>query len=70
MTDRIQHLTVLLEHDIRDDDVQALVLAIAQLRGVSLCQMGKPVDLTDHMARERAKMDLRRALSAVLEPSR
>lgn len=70
MTDRIQHLTVLLDQDFRDDDVEALVLAIAQMRGVSLCMMGKPVDHTDHMARERVKAELRRDLSAVLEPKR
>lgn len=70
MTDRIQHLTVLLDYDIRDDDAEALVRAISQLRGVSLCQMGKPVDLTDHLARERAKAELRRDLAAVLEPKR
>ena len=70
MTDRIQHLTVLLEHDIRDDDAEDLGNAIAQLRGVSLVQMGKPVDPTDHMARERVRLELLRELSAVLAPKR
>lgn len=34
MTDRVRTLTVTLERDYRDDDVQTLVDAIAQLRGV------------------------------------
>ena len=34
MTDRINVLTVALERDIRDDDIQPLIDAISQLRGV------------------------------------
>lgn len=33
MTDRFHTLTVVLEHDMRDDDAQALISAIGQLRG-------------------------------------
>lgn len=35
MTDRIRHLTVILDRDYRDDDVEPIVEAIKQLRGVS-----------------------------------
>lgn len=34
MTDRYNALTVILDHDIRDDDAQPLIEAIKQLRGV------------------------------------
>lgn len=34
MTDRFNALTVVLEKDIREDDAQALLSAIGQLRGV------------------------------------
>ena len=42
MTDRINALTVILDQDIRDDDAQALINAIKQLRGV--------LDVTPHVA--------------------
>ncbi|MHD0644975.1 hypothetical protein ACYPKM_05070 [Pseudomonas aeruginosa] len=34
MTDRIHSFTVVLDHDIREDDAQAIANAILQLRGV------------------------------------
>jgi hypothetical protein len=34
MTDRVHALTVILDHDVRVDDVEALEGAILQLRGV------------------------------------
>lgn len=34
MTDRIRHLTVILEQDTREDDLEATLAAIAQIRGV------------------------------------
>jgi hypothetical protein len=34
MTDRINYLTVALKSDTRDDDCEALINAIRQLRGV------------------------------------
>ncbi len=35
MTDRVNSLLVVLSEDVRIDDVQALVSAISQLRGVA-----------------------------------
>lgn len=35
MTDRIRSLTVALDRDIREDDVEPLVAAIRMLRGVT-----------------------------------
>lgn len=34
MTDRVKALTVTLEKDIREDDIENLVIAISSIRGV------------------------------------
>jgi hypothetical protein len=41
MTDRVQSLTVFLEGDFRDDDVQILVDAISLMRGVARVDLGE-----------------------------
>ena len=69
MTDRVHSLTVVLEHDIRVDDVEALTQAIRQLRGV-LSVDGNVSDLSDHVAWERARHDLGQKLWKVLYPDR
>lgn len=54
MTDRVGALCVVLEKDIRDDDVAPLVDAIRMMRGV-LSVTFEPVDgYQAHVARERA----------------
>jgi hypothetical protein len=53
MTDRYNTLTVVLDHDIRDDDAEPLVAAIEQMRGV-LSVKGNVTSISDHMAEERA----------------
>jgi hypothetical protein len=68
MTDRIQNLTVILDQDYRDDDAQAIIAAISLLRGVARVIPGKPVNIIDHMARERAKNDLRTKIFDALNP--
>jgi len=65
MTDRYNALTVILEHDIRDDDAEALLSAIRQLRGV-LSVSGHVSDMTDHIAQDRARHDLGQRLWNVL----
>lgn len=67
MTDRYNTLTVVLEKDIRDDDAEALLTAIRQLRGV-LSVNGNVADLTAYMAEERAKRELGDKLWQVLYP--
>lgn len=57
MTGRYNALTVVLERDVRDDDVEALQNAIRQLRGV-LSVSGNVSGLTDQMAEERARREL------------
>lgn len=58
MTDRYHSLTVVLEKDMREDDAQALIAAIAQLRGV-LKVSGEVADGGSLMAEQRAKYELR-----------
>ena len=53
MTDRINTLTVVLEHDIRDDDVQPIVDAIGMVRKV-LSVTPNVSDMNAHMAEQRA----------------
>ena len=67
MTDRYNALTVVLEHDIRDDDAEALLAAIRQLRGV-LSVSGNIADLDAHVAQDRARHDLSEKLWRVLYP--
>ncbi|MEE9598560.1 MAG: hypothetical protein V3V96_17435 [Acidiferrobacterales bacterium] len=65
MTDRIAALTVHLASDVRDDDVQGLVDAIAQFRGV--LKIDPRIATTeDHMARVRVRHELRKRLFEAL----
>lgn len=50
MTDRIKGLTVALDRDYRDDDVQAIVDAIMMIKGVKGVTTSK-VDMSDYTAR-------------------
>lgn len=65
MTDRFHSLTVVLEHDIRDDDAEHIINAIKMLRGV-LSVSGNVSDIDSHMAEERAKWELRAKLAEAL----
>lgn len=58
MTDRFHSLTVVLEEDMREDDAQAIIAAISQLRGV-LRVAGEVTDLRAYIAEQRAKRELR-----------
>jgi len=67
MTDTIYALTVVLEKDIRDDDIEAITNAIRMLRGV--------LDVTNHIsdpstyvAEARARRELGDKLWEVLYP--
>ena len=67
MTDRFNALTVVMERDMREDDAEAILSAIRQLRGV-LSVSGHVADITAHLAEERARHELREKLMAVLYP--
>ncbi len=69
MTDRFSSLTVVLEHDIREDDASALIQAIQLLRGV-LTVEGNVVDVTSIVAEQRARHELREQLLAVVFPEK
>ena len=57
MTDRIFALTVVLEDDVRDDDVTAITDAIEMIRGV-LSVKRHVADIGQHAANERARREL------------
>ena len=67
MTDRINYLTVALEKDTRDDDAEALLNAIRQLRGVADVKPNV-VNSGDWLAETRVRQDLADKLWAVLRP--
>lgn len=67
MTDRFHSLTVVLDKDIRSDDAEALMAAIAQLRGV-LTVSGEVSTPDTYMAMERARFEVKsRVLNALKE---
>lgn len=53
MTDRIHSLTVVLDHDMRDDDIQPLIDAIKMMKGVRTVDTHVS-DIASHMAEARA----------------
>jgi hypothetical protein len=68
MTDRISAVTVVLEQDIRDDDVQPLLDAIQMLKGV-LSVTAHVADVSQEIARVRAQSALESKLWAALRGS-
>jgi len=67
MTDRYDYLTVALDRDIREDDAEALIQAIAMLRGVLRVEP-HVVDGTGWTAKERALAEIRERISKVIWP--
>lgn len=61
MTDRYHTLTVVLEKDMREDDAQALIHAIQQMRNV-LKVTGVVSNFDTHMAEARAKSEIYKRL--------
>ena len=61
MTDRYNGLIVVLKTDYRDDDAEAIIAAIKQIRGVQsvVPHVAHPAD---YIAYERARSDIRRRL--------
>lgn len=66
MTDRIRHLTVTLDQDYRDDDVESIVEAIRMIRGVVDVEEGV-VESHHHLARTVVRSELRRDLYQAFE---
>lgn len=69
MTDRIHSLTVVLERDIREDDIEPLILSIKMLRHV-LDVKEHVADAVSHMAEERARHELGEKILAVIYPKK
>lgn len=58
MTDRIHALTVVLDKDIRSDDVEVVIQAIQMIRHVARVRT-HVADLETYAARARVREDLR-----------
>lgn len=66
MTDSVHSLTVVLDHDIRTDDVQGIIDAILHLRHVATVTT-HIADFNSVMAESRAKLELRKKIFQALE---
>lgn len=69
MTDRVNGLVVVLDHDMRSDDVQVLVEAIKCLRFVTAVSTNV-IDFNDYMNRERIRAEFSEKLWEVLHPKK
>lgn len=69
MTDRINSLTVVLEKDIRDDDIKPLINALKMMRGVIAVECNVS-DYVVYMAEERAKHNLGQELLNIVYPKK
>lgn len=67
MTDRAKGCWIAFEHDIRTDDVEPLVAAIKQLRGVAAVELSI-ASPDDWMCRVRAGREIRKQIMGLLYP--
>lgn len=68
MTDRIATLTVVLDREYRDDDVQHIVDAIQMTKGVLKVELGEVVDANHYMNKATIMRAVRRRLLEALDP--
>ena len=61
MTDRVRHLTVILDREFRDDDVEQIVDAIRMIRHVDDVKLHVMTSM-DNINQEIARSDLRREI--------
>jgi hypothetical protein len=66
MTNRIRVVTVILDQDYQDNDVQAILSAIRQIRGVDHCEPSVSTG-NDQMSRSIATLELRRKVFQALD---
>ncbi len=66
MTDRVNALTVVLDKDMRVDDIEHMIAAISMLKGVKKVSM-HITDVADHVADVRAKREVRDKLYALID---
>lgn len=65
MTDRVNALTVILDRDIREDDIEPVVRAIEQIKHVIAVETNT-VSIDDAVAEARVKLDYKKKLFEVL----
>jgi len=66
MTDRIRHLTITLDEDIRVDNLEPIVSAIQHVRGVAGIER-HVVAVQDHSARLVVRAEVRQKLHEAVE---
>ena len=66
MTDRIRHLTVVLDADYRDDDVASIVEAVRMIRGVARVET-HVVEAQDQLARMAVRSEIERDLHQAID---
>lgn len=70
MTDRHSAYLVILDHDIREDDAQATVTALSQIKGVLSVGPYVAENLAIDIAESRVRSELSQKLFEVLHPKR
>ncbi len=70
MTDRLKGVVVTFEQDIREDDAEVIMNAIAQLRHVVSVQPVKCRPVDEMINREQIRFDLSKRLMDVLREDR
>lgn len=66
MTDRVGSFLVVLDHDRRDDDIEAIVTALRMVSGVVSVQP-LVTDYVDARARDQLRWELKRKLYAAID---
>jgi hypothetical protein len=66
MTDRYHSLQVVLDEDVRSDDIESLIAAIAHFKGV-IGVSGMVADPQSFMAEQRVRVALRKKLWDVVK---
>lgn len=66
MSDRFQVLTVVLDKERREEDLQPILDALKMVRGVAQVKLGEPMGPNDYAARATAASDLTSALFGFL----
>lgn len=67
MTDRFNALTVVLDHDIRDDDAEHILNAIRMVKGV-LSVEGNVVNTDDFIHSARIRAEIAEKIREILYP--
>ena len=67
MTDRIRTLTVVLNDDYRDDEVEEISMCIERLKGVAEVRFGAPVNLQELSARAAVRIELQQKMIEMLQ---